>query len=72
MPNFSFQGCLEVEVWWLENNKNKLGLEASLAPAEAEVGAVAKVDQKKKEDTKFCLQHPGAAHTLHLDQFKSR
>ena len=52
MPNFSFLGCLEVEVLWLETNKttrqdnNSVELEASLAPAEAEVGAVAKADQK--------------------------
>ena len=50
MPNFSFLGCLEVEVLWLEtNNKkqqdNSVELEASLAPAEAEVGPVAKADQ---------------------------
>ena len=51
MPNFSFLGCLEVLVLWLEtNNKttrqdNSVELEASLAPAEAEVGAVAKADQ---------------------------
>ena len=54
MPNFSFLGCLEVEVLWLETNKttrqdnNSVELEASLAPAEAEVGAVAKADQKWK------------------------
>ena len=50
MPNFSFIGCLEVVVLWLETNNNKkqnlVELEASLAPAEAEVGAVAKADQK--------------------------
>ena len=52
MPNFSFLGCLEVVVLWLEtktkNNKkqNSVELEATLAPAEAEVGAVAKADQK--------------------------
>ena len=50
MPNFSFLGCLEVEVLWLEDNKktktkNSVELEASLAPAEAEVGAVTKADQ---------------------------
>ena len=52
MPNFSFLGCLEVELLWLEDNKqktkkdNSVELEASLAPAEAEVGAVSKADQK--------------------------
>ena len=49
MPNFSFLGCLEGVVLWLETNKkqdNYVELEASLAPAEAEVGAVAKADQK--------------------------
>ena len=50
MPNFSFLGCLEVVVLWLETNKttttNLVKLEASLAPAEAEVGAEAKADQK--------------------------
>ena len=50
MPNFSFLGWLEVEVLWLENKKTKkqdssVKLEASLAPAGAEVGAVAKADQ---------------------------
>ena len=50
MPNFSFLGCLEVVVLWLETNKttrhnNSVELEAFLAPAEAEVGAVAKADQ---------------------------
>ena len=49
MPNFSFLGCLEVAVLWLEDNKNKnnnlVELVASLAPAKAEVGAVAKADQ---------------------------
>ena len=51
MPNFSFLGCLEVVVLWLETNKttenkkNSVELEATLAPAEAEVGAVAKADQ---------------------------
>jgi hypothetical protein len=35
-----------LEVLWLEdNNKNSLELEASLAPAEVEVGAAAKADQ---------------------------
>ena len=53
MPNFSFLGCLEVVVLWLETNKttkttNSVELEASLAPAEAEVGAEAKADQHKK------------------------
>ena len=52
MPNFNFLGCLEVEVLWLEDNKKEqqkdisVELEASLAPDEAEVGAVAKADQK--------------------------
>ena len=51
MPNFSFLGCLEVAVLWLEDNKNNnnnnlIELVASLAPAKAEVGAVAKADQK--------------------------
>ena len=50
MPNFSFLVCLEVVVLWLETNKkqqttNSVELEATLAPAEAEVGAVAKADQ---------------------------
>ena len=52
MPNFSFLVCLEVVVLWLEttkkqnnNKKNLVELEASLAPAKAEVGAVAKADQ---------------------------
>ena len=50
MPNFSFLGCLEVVVLWLEKQKTKkqkksVNLEAFLAPAEAEVGAVAKADQ---------------------------
>jgi hypothetical protein len=46
MPNFSFLGCLEVEVLWLETKQdNSVELEASLAPAEAEVGAEAKADQ---------------------------
>ena len=49
-PNFSLLGCLEVVVLCLEtNNKtkqyNSVELEASLAPAEAEVWAVAKADQ---------------------------
>ena len=42
MPNFSFLVCLEVVVLWLETKqqtKNSVELEASLAPAEAEVGA---------------------------------
>ena len=43
MPNFSFLGCLEVVVLFLETNNKKL--EASLAPVEAEVGVVAKADQ---------------------------
>ena len=52
MLNFSFLGYLEVVVLWLETNKkqdnnNSVELEASLAPAEAEVGAVAKADQHK-------------------------
>ena len=50
MPNFSFLVCLEVVVLWLETTKtkqqNSVELEASLAPAEAEVGALAKADQK--------------------------
>ena len=50
MPNFSFLVCLEVVVLWLETTKTKqqnlVELEASLAPAEAEVGVVAKADQK--------------------------
>jgi hypothetical protein len=51
MPNFSFLACLEVVVLWLDptknNNKtkNSVELEATLAPAEAEDGAVAKADQ---------------------------
>ena len=45
MPNFSFLGPLEVVVLWLKTTKNSVELEASLAPAEAEVGAVAKADQ---------------------------
>ena len=50
MPNFSFLGCLEVAVLWLEDNKktrqdNLVELVASLAPAKAEVGAVAEADQ---------------------------
>ena len=48
MPNFSFLGFLEVVVLRLETkqqNKTQLELEASLAPAEFEVGAVAKADQ---------------------------
>ena len=32
-------------VLWLETKQNLVELEASLAPAEAEVGAVAKADQ---------------------------
>jgi hypothetical protein len=53
MPNFSFLTCLEVEVLWLETKKqtktidNSVELEATLAPAEAEAGAVAKADQHK-------------------------
>ena len=47
MPNFSFLVCLEVVVLWLETKtKNSVELEATLAQAEAEVGAVAKADQK--------------------------
>ena len=51
MPNFSFLACLELEVLWLEDNKqitNKksVELEASVAPAEAKVWAAAKADQK--------------------------
>ena len=50
MPNLSFLGCLEVVVLWLETKKqqqqkNSVELEASLAPAEAEVGALAKAGQ---------------------------
>ena len=47
MPNFSFSVCLEVVVLWLEKQQqqNSVILEASLAPAEAEVGAVAMADQ---------------------------
>ena len=54
MPNFSFLVCLEVVVLWLETKKkqqkttNSVKLEASLAPAEAEVGALAKADQQQK------------------------
>ena len=53
MPNFSFLGCLEVPVLWLEDNKkrqqnNSVELVASLAPAKADVGAVAKADQNYK------------------------
>ena len=53
MSNCSFLGCMEVVVLWLEtttkqNKKDNLvELEASLAPAKAEVGALAKADQKK-------------------------
>ena len=53
MPNFSFLVCLELEVIWLERttktkqNKNLVDLEASLSPAEAEFGSVAKADQNK-------------------------
>ena len=48
MPNFSFLGCLEVVVICLykqkkERRKNSVELEASLAPAEAEVGAEANI-----------------------------
>ena len=52
MPNFSILCCLEVVVLWLETKttrqqqENSVELEASLASAEAEVGAVAKADQK--------------------------
>ena len=52
MPNFSFLGWLEVQVLWLETKtttENSVELEASLAPAEADVGAVAKADQKQVE-----------------------
>ena len=43
---FCFLVWLEVVVLWLkDNNKNSVELEASLTPAEAEVGAVAKADQ---------------------------
>ena len=50
MPNCSFLVCLEVVVLWLETKtktttKNSVELEATLAPTEAEVGAVAKADQ---------------------------
>ena len=48
MPNFSFLGCLEVAVLWLEKQQqdnNSVQVEASLAPAKTEVGAVAKADQ---------------------------
>ena len=48
MSNFSFVGFLEVAVLWLEKNKttgNSVELEASLAPDEAGVWAVAKADQ---------------------------
>ena len=46
MPNFCFLVWWEVVVLWLkDNNKNFVELEASLTPAEAEVGAVAKADQ---------------------------
>ena len=64
MPNFSFLGCLEVVVLWLEtNNKktkkqqnnNSVELEASLGPADAEVGAVAKADQKLSTISKSAL-----------------
>ena len=44
MPDFSFLGCLKV-VGDIKNNS--VELEASLAPSEAEVGAVAKADQFK-------------------------
>ena len=55
MPNISFLVCLEVVVLWLETTttktkqQNSVELEASLAPAEAEVGAVAKADQKASD-----------------------
>ena len=58
MPNFSFLVCLEVVVLWLETTKtkqqNSVELEASLAPAEAEVGAVAKADQKYLDLSLLC------------------
>jgi hypothetical protein len=50
-----------VVVLWLETTrqeKNSVELEATLAPAEAEVGAVAKADQKQKQQAmslKQCL-----------------
>ena len=67
MPNFSFLGCLEEAVLWLEDNKNKtkqnnlVELVASLAPAKAEVGAVAKADQKyNRQAHKAGTNHPPA------------
>jgi hypothetical protein len=51
--------------------QNSVELEASLAPAEAEVGAEAKADQKlitKIVDTMFQLQRPRAAQALFSDQ----
>ena len=64
MPNFSFIGCLEIVVLWLEKQKrtklknrerkNSLELEASLAPAEDEVGAVAKGDQQDYPSRSCC------------------
>jgi hypothetical protein len=51
--------------------KNSVELEASLAPAESEVGAEAKADQKlitKIVDTMFQLQRPRAAQALFSDQ----
>ena len=52
MPNFSFLVCLEVVFVETEKEtkkQNSVKLEASLAPAEAEVGAVAKAYQKSKK-----------------------
>jgi hypothetical protein len=52
MPNFSFLGCLEVVVLWLETKtrpQDSVELEASLAPAEAEVGDLAKADQMEED-----------------------
>ena len=61
MPNFGFLGFLEGVVLWLETNKtrqqnNSVELEASLAPSEAEVGAVAKADQNSFSP-KFQMGH---------------
>ena len=71
MSNFSILGCLEVVVLWLQKSKkskkNSVKLEASLAPAKAEVGAVAKADQYSGH---FVPQQcPRAAHALRSDQF---
>jgi hypothetical protein len=46
IPNVSFLGCLKVLVLQLKTQKKSEELEASLAPAEAEVGAVVKALQE--------------------------